>query len=95
MDHQPVIPVSVTAIKPTPKAKQGFVSATVAWLLIERVLLLLPYLRRDFQAQAVQSDEARGVVLVVGLGWVGFHRGDVRIVEADRRLTILTMMLPL
>ena len=40
------------------------------------------HLRRDFQAQAVQADEAGGVVLVVGLGRVGFHRGDVRVVEA-------------
>ena len=51
--------------------------------------LLLPmHLRRDFQGQAVQADEAGGVhppqccyggrvVLVVGLGRVGFHRGDV------------------
>jgi hypothetical protein len=36
------------------------------------------------QAQAVQADEAGGVVLVVGLGRVGFHGGDVRVVEADR-----------
>ena len=33
------------------------------------------HLGRDFQAQAVQADEAGGVVLVVGLGRVGFHRG--------------------
>ena len=33
------------------------------------------HLRRDFQAQAVQPDEAGGVVLVVGFGRVGFHRG--------------------
>ena len=33
------------------------------------------HLRRDFQAEAVQADEAGGVVLVVGLGRVGFHRG--------------------
>ena len=32
------------------------------------------HLGRDFQAQAVQADEAGGVVLVVGLGRVGFHR---------------------
>ena len=44
--------------------------------------LLLPmHLRRDFQAQAVQADEAGGVVLVVGLGRVGFHRGDVRVTQ--------------
>ena len=42
------------------------------------------HLRRDFQAQGVQPDEAGGVVLVVGLGRVGFHRGDVRVVEAHR-----------
>ena len=33
------------------------------------------HLGRDFQAQAVQADETGGVVLVVGLGRVGFHRG--------------------
>ena len=32
--------------------------------------------RRDFQAQAVQADEAGGVVLVAGLGRAGFHRGN-------------------
>ena len=40
------------------------------------------HLRRDFQAQRVEADEAGGVVLVVGLGRVGFHRGDVRVAEA-------------
>ena len=35
------------------------------------------HLRRDFQAQGVEPDEAGGVVLVVGLGRVGFHRGGV------------------
>ena len=39
---------------------------------------------RDFQAQAVQADETGGVVLVVGFARVGFHRGDVRVVEAHR-----------
>ena len=34
------------------------------------------------QAKAVQPDEARGVVLIVGFGGVGLHRRDVRIVEA-------------
>ena len=33
------------------------------------------HLRRDLQSQAVQADEAGGVVLFVGLGRVGFHRG--------------------
>ena len=36
------------------------------------------HLGRDFQAQAVQADEAGGDVLVVGPAvrdWVGFHRG--------------------
>ena len=35
------------------------------------------HLRRDpaCGTQAVQADEAGGVVLVVGLGRVGFHRG--------------------
>jgi hypothetical protein len=37
---------------------------------------------RDFQAQGVEPDEAGGVVLVAGLRRVGFHRGDVRVVEA-------------
>ena len=42
------------------------------------------HLGRDFQAQGVELDEAGGVVLVVGLGRVGIHRGDVRIVKAHR-----------
>ena len=33
------------------------------------------HLGRDFQAQCVEPDEARGVVLVVGFGRVGFYRG--------------------
>ena len=37
----------------------------------------------DFQAQRVEADEAGGVVLVVGYGGVGFHRGDGGFVEAD------------
>ena len=38
--------------------------------------LFLPlHLRGDFQSQGVEPDEAGGVVLVVGLGRVGFHRG--------------------
>ena len=48
------------------------------------VLFLFMHLRRDFQAQAVQPDETGGVVLVVGFGRVGLHRGDVRVVEAHR-----------
>ena len=36
------------------------------------------HLGRDFQAKTVQADEAGGVVLVVGLGRVGFHRGGFR-----------------
>jgi len=45
-----------------------------------RTLLFLPlHLRRDFQAQGVQPDEAGGVVLVMiphGRDRVGFHRGN-------------------
>ena len=33
------------------------------------------HLGRDFQAQAVQADEAGGVVLVAGFGRGGCHRG--------------------
>ena len=33
------------------------------------------HLGRDFRAQTIQPDEAGGVVLIVGLGRVGFHRG--------------------
>lgn len=33
------------------------------------------HLRRDFQAQAVQADEAGGIVLIAGFGRVGFHHG--------------------
>jgi len=40
------------------------------------------HLGRDFQAGGVQPYEAGGVVLVVGLGRVGFHGGDVWIVAA-------------
>lgn len=48
--------------------------------------LLLPmHLGRDFQAQAVQADKSGGVVLVVGLGRVGFHGRDVRIVKTHAR----------
>ena len=32
------------------------------------------HLRRDFQAQRIQPDEAGGVILVAGFG-SGFHRG--------------------
>ena len=43
---------------------------------IARVLLFLPmHLRGDLQSQRVEPDEAGGVVLIVGLGRVGFHRG--------------------
>ena len=33
------------------------------------------HLRRDFQPKSIQPDETRRVVLVVGFGRVGFHRG--------------------
>ena len=36
------------------------------------------HLRRDFQPQTIQPDKSRRVVLIVGFGRVGFHRGDVR-----------------
>ena len=36
------------------------------------------HLRRHFQTQRVEPDEAGRIVLVVGFGRVGFHRGDVR-----------------
>ena len=39
------------------------------------------HLGRDFEAQAVQADEAGGVVLVVGLGRVGFHRGGSELMQ--------------
>jgi hypothetical protein len=45
-------------------------------------ILLFVHLRRDFQAQGVEPDKAGGVVLVVGLGRVGFPRGTVRVVKA-------------
>ena len=64
-------------------------------LTVMRLFLLPVDFRRDFQAQAVQPDEAGGVVLVVSLGRVGLHRGDVRIVKAHRALRPATMMLPL
>ena len=37
------------------------------------------------QAQSVESDKAGGVILVVCLGGISFHRGDLRIVKANRR----------
>ena len=40
------------------------------------------HLRRHFQPQAIQPNETRRVVLVVGFGRVGFHRGNVRVVQA-------------
>ncbi len=43
------------------------------------VLFFSLQLRRDFQAQGVEPDQTGGVVLVAGLGRVGFHRGDVRV----------------
>ena len=46
---------------------------------IRKPLFLPLHLRRDFQTQRVEPDEAGGVVLVVGFGWVGFHRGDVQV----------------
>ena len=49
---------------------RNIIPCTMAWLLF-----LPMHLGRDFQAQAVQADEAGGVVLIIGLGRVGFHRG--------------------
>ena len=57
-------------------------------------LFFLLHLRRDFQAERVEPDEAGGVVLVVGARRVGFHRGDVRVVEAHGNLRPATMVLP-
>lgn len=34
-----------------------------------------------FQTQPVETDKAGGVILIVGFGGVGFHCGDVGIVE--------------
>ena len=48
--------------------------------MFEVLLLLFPmHLRRDFQTQTIQPNKSRRVVLVVGFGPVGFHRGDVRV----------------
>ena len=44
------------------------------------------HLRRHFQSQRIQPDETRRVVLIVRLRRVGFHGGDVRVVEAHRGL---------
>lgn len=44
------------------------------------------HLGGNAEAEAVQPNESGGVVLVVSLGRIGFHGGDVRIVEADRGL---------
>ena len=45
-------------------------------VLVLRCDLSAPlHLRRDFQAQGVEPDEAGGVVLVAGFRRVGFHRG--------------------
>ena len=39
-----------------------------------------------FEAKAVEADEACGVVLVVGIGGVCLHGGDVGTIEAKRAL---------
>jgi hypothetical protein len=41
------------------------------------------HLRRDFQAQHVETDEACGVVLIAAFGWVGFHRGAVHVAKVS------------
>ena len=37
----------------------------------------------DFEPQGVQPNKTRRIALVVSFRWVGFHGGDVGIVEAD------------
>ena len=43
-------------------------------------------LRSDFQPQRIEPDKASRVVLVVSLGRIGLHGGNLRIVEANRAL---------
>ena len=50
------------------------------------ILFFLLDFGSNLQPQSIQPDEAGGVVLVVRLCRIGFHRGDVRIVEAHRTL---------
>src|ERR1043166_178097 len=52
---------------------------------VPTVLFLSRHLRGHFQPQCVKPDKPSGIILVVGLGRVGFHRGDLWVVEADRR----------
>jgi len=40
-------------------------------------------LRADLEAQAVEANEAGGVILVVGLGRVSLHCCNVRVVQAE------------
>jgi len=94
MFYSPFILISQIAISSFTQSRMRSQFATASLAQLEVPIwnfkfaaysLLLPmHLRRDFEAQAVQPDETRGVVLVVGFGRVGFHRGDVRVVEAHR-----------
>ena len=44
---------------------------------------LLPfYLRRDFESQSIQPNKSCRVILIVGLGRIRLHRGNLWIVEA-------------
>src|SRR5258706_684352 len=39
------------------------------------------HLRGNFESKPIQSDESGGIVLIICLGRVSFHRGDMRIIE--------------
>ena len=44
------------------------------------------HLGRDFQPQRVEADEVGGVVLIVGLDRVGFHRGHQSRISRSEQL---------
>ena len=49
--------------------------------------LLFGHVGSNFKPQGIQPDKPGCVVLVVGFGGVGFHGGNIRVVEADRLFT--------
>ena len=48
------------------------------------VLLLPVHARRNFETQPIQSDKTSSIILVIGFGGIGFHGGDLRLIQADR-----------
>ena len=67
--------------------KKTGASQGTGFLKIEagRALLLMIDASKLLQAESVESDEARGVVLVVGFFLTTFHGGDVFVIKAIGR----------